>query len=302
MRLPSLRIPARWHRVSRGQALVEFALVLPILVLLLVMAVDFGRVFYGWVALNNAARVGANYAALHADAWTTPDNATKQSERAAYLAQIVNDAKSINCTPAPSTSNIADPSFTLVDGATAVAGVPKLGDQARVTLSCKMGLITPLATGILGGGVALAADSVFTVRSGAIEGVPVVGTIPTPTPTPTPSPTPSPTPTVSPTGTATPTPVPTPTATPCPLPIANFVASPTTGGKPLAVQFNDTSQTFGCPVTGWLWDFGDGGTSTLQNPAHTYTRAGQYAVELTVSGPFGSVSKRSSGYIKVTGN
>ena len=36
---------------------------LPILALLLVMAVDFGRVFFGWVALQNAARIGADYAA-----------------------------------------------------------------------------------------------------------------------------------------------------------------------------------------------------------------------------------------------
>ena len=45
--------------VSRGQAMVEFALVLPLLALLLVVAIDFGRVFFGWVSLTNAARVGA---------------------------------------------------------------------------------------------------------------------------------------------------------------------------------------------------------------------------------------------------
>ena len=50
-----MKLPFRRHRkISRGQALVEFAFILPILVLLLLLAVDFGRVFFGWVALNNA--------------------------------------------------------------------------------------------------------------------------------------------------------------------------------------------------------------------------------------------------------
>ena len=41
--------------MPRGQALVEMAIILPVLVLLLLLAVDFGRVFFGWIALNNAS-------------------------------------------------------------------------------------------------------------------------------------------------------------------------------------------------------------------------------------------------------
>jgi hypothetical protein len=294
-----MKLPWRRKEVSRGQALVEFAMVLPVLALLLVMAIDFGRVFYGWVALNNATRVGANYAASHADAWITPDNAQKQAERAAYLDEIVNDAKAINCAPAPSATNIAAPAFTAADGVTAIAGIPPLGSQARVELSCVMSLITPLASNILGGGVNLRAQSVFTVRSGAISGIPVGGVVPTPTATPTATATA----TATATSTASATATPTPTATPCPLPIANFNASPTTGGKPLTVQFTNTSQTFGCPVTGYVWDFGDGSPiSTVQNPTHVYANRGQYDVSLTVTGPSGSTSLRNSGYVKVTGN
>jgi len=54
-------------RSRRGQSLVEFALVLPLLLVLLLMAVDFGRVYFGWVTLTNASRVGANYAAAPPD-------------------------------------------------------------------------------------------------------------------------------------------------------------------------------------------------------------------------------------------
>ncbi|MEY3443148.1 MAG: hypothetical protein RLZZ519_1429 [Bacteroidota bacterium] len=48
----------------------------------------------------------------------------------------------------------------------------------------------------------------------------------------------------------------------------------------LAVTFTDQSAG---TVTDWLWDFGDGNTSTSQNPTHTYANAGQYTVCLTAS-------------------
>ena len=54
---------------------------------------------------------------------------------------------------------------------------------------------------------------------------------------------------------------------------------------PLAVQFTDTSAN---SPTSWLWSFGDGGTSSSQNPSHTYTNAGTYSVMLTVTNVAGS--------------
>ncbi|MCQ1538861.1 PKD domain-containing protein [Methanocalculus taiwanensis] len=65
----------------------------------------------------------------------------------------------------------------------------------------------------------------------------------------------------------------------CP-PVVNITANVTSGTAPLAVQFNDlTSHS----PTAWAWDFGDGGTSTLQNPTHTYLAQGNYTVSLTVT-------------------
>jgi Flp pilus assembly protein TadG len=49
---------------SRGQSMVEFALILPIFALFLVIAVDFGRVFFSYIQITNAAREGAAYAAV----------------------------------------------------------------------------------------------------------------------------------------------------------------------------------------------------------------------------------------------
>lgn len=53
-------IPPR--RGEEGQGLVEFALVLPILAFLLVVATDLGRIFFALLSVTNAARVGAEYA------------------------------------------------------------------------------------------------------------------------------------------------------------------------------------------------------------------------------------------------
>ena len=78
---------------------------------------------------------------------------------------------------------------------------------------------------------------------------------------------------------------------------AAFSGTPVTGTAPLAVQFTDTST--GGP-TSWSWTFGDGGTSTLQSPTHTYAAAGTYTVGLTVSNGTTSNSTTKVGYVTVS--
>ncbi len=51
---------ARATRRGRAQALVEFALIVPVFLFLVVIALDFGRLFFSYVQINNAAREGAN--------------------------------------------------------------------------------------------------------------------------------------------------------------------------------------------------------------------------------------------------
>ena len=57
-------------------------------------------------------------------------------------------------------------------------------------------------------------------------------------------------------------------------PVAEFSGTPISGGAPLSVSFTDFSSG---TVSSWSWDFGDLGSSTLQNPGHTYTAAGTIA-------------------------
>lgn len=75
---------------------------------------------------------------------------------------------------------------------------------------------------------------------------------------------------------------------------ASFVYSPTSPGVGQTVSFADT--TPGDPNS-WLWDFGDGTSSTVKNPSHAFSKAGYYKVSLTCTG--GSGTKRSSKMITV---
>ena len=79
-------------------------------------------------------------------------------------------------------------------------------------------------------------------------------------------------------------------------PVADFTANITTGMAPLAVQFNDTST--GEP-TNWFWNFGDGNTSALPNPNHTYVNPGTYTVSLTASNAYGEDTRTRTDYITV---
>ena len=95
------------------------------------------------------------------------------------------------------------------------------------------------------------------------------------------------------TGTGTPT----ATQTTTPGPVAGFTANITSGYAPLSVLFTD--QSTGSP-TSWLWSFGDGGTSTGQNPVHEYSSTGLYNVSLTVSNAYGTDFEIKIGYINVS--
>jgi len=79
-------------------------------------------------------------------------------------------------------------------------------------------------------------------------------------------------------------------------PEANFEADKTSITEGETVQFTD--QSSGNP-TSWDWEFGDGSSSTSQNPSHTYTTAGNYTVSLTATNEYGSDEKIINDYITV---
>jgi len=77
---------------------------------------------------------------------------------------------------------------------------------------------------------------------------------------------------------------------------ADFEADIVSGCAPLTVQFSDAST--GGPIA-WTWNFGDGATSSDQNPQHTYTTEGSFDVLLVVIYSDATDSKYVSGYITV---
>jgi len=75
-----------------------------------------------------------------------------------------------------------------------------------------------------------------------------------------------------------------------------FTADVTKGTPELTVTFTDQSTVQG--ASSWVWDFGDGQTSAVQNPVHTYTIEGGFDVRLTVTGTAGPSSLTKTGYIR----
>ena len=80
-------------------------------------------------------------------------------------------------------------------------------------------------------------------------------------------------------------------------PVADFDVDSTSGIAPLTVTFTDLSENY---PTNWLWDFGDGTTSSERDPQHTYYQAGIYTVSLTASNSAGSDTKTKENLINVT--
>ena len=274
---------------SRGQALVEVALVLPVLLLLLVAAGDLARVFGARISIESAARAGALEASLHPTSFQAgqPCDANVNRVMCAVLTESQGSMVAITA---------ADVAMTCSPSPCAEA----LGNEVHVTVVAHIQLLTPLLAPFTGGqsfDTSATAAAQIAVRPNILGATPTPSASPTPTPVPTPTPSPTPTPDPSATPTPVPTPSPTPSPTPfCALPYADFSFSPTSGKKKKTTfQFADLSATTPlCPLT-WSWNFGDGGgessTSTAQDPSHVFDAQGTYTVTLVASNLGGSATR-----------
>jgi Flp pilus assembly protein TadG len=277
------------HR-SRGQTIVELALIMPIMLMVLATASDLGRMFHTRIVLSNAARAGALEGSRHPTSYQAAAACNASTNR--ILCAVIAESDNSLLTVTPSdvvVSCVPDPC------------AEALGNVISVRVEGEFTLLTPFLGAFFGGQV-ISLESTATAQ---IAVKPVItpestgSPTPTPTATPTPSPTPSPTPTPGPSGTPAPTPTPTPTPSPTPVcfaPTADFSFTPSTGKKKKTdFAFTDLSTTTAlCPLT-WSWNFGDGGgsssTSTLQNPIHQYQAQGTFTITLVVSNYGGSASR-----------
>ena len=95
------QIKARSRRRERGQSLVEFALILPILMGLLLLTIDVGRLFYAYVGVTNASREGAAYAITSVTAASDTTTITTKARQEGATTYTVTPA----CTPSPCEAN-----------------------------------------------------------------------------------------------------------------------------------------------------------------------------------------------------
>jgi PKD repeat protein len=256
------RLRTHLHSRTRGQSLVEFALVLPIIMMLTLTALDFGRVYLGYINLQNMARIAANFAANNPLAWTPSTDPAVQVNRdaakAKYQKEILGDAAASNCNlPVVGGVQVAPaPTFTDADG----DGAPEIGDVATVGVSCTFGVITPVISNIVGGSVQVSAASKFPVKNGmtAAMGAAVIGTAPNAAFT------------------------------------GNAVAAPSTlvGTTPFTVVFRDTS---GGNPTAWEWRFNDGSLPAIvstQDPlGHVFDHPGTFNVSMKATNIWGSTTE-----------
>ena len=119
----ALSLRERW---ARGQATVELALLLPVLLTMTMGVVDFGRALNAWVVMQNAAREGAFYAAKNPLATTTDVTNVVLTEAAPLL----------------STNDVSITDNLNVQGPSKIDGLAELSDQVIVTY--KYHLVTPI--------------------------------------------------------------------------------------------------------------------------------------------------------------
>ncbi|UCD93942.1 MAG: S8 family serine peptidase, partial [Candidatus Zixiibacteriota bacterium] len=77
---------------------------------------------------------------------------------------------------------------------------------------------------------------------------------------------------------------------------ANFTADTTLGIESLTVNFSDSSTP---PATSWTWSFGDGDSSFIRNPMHTYSSPGSYDVALVIESAEVTLTRSKEGFITV---
>lgn len=115
-----------FSKSEKGQATVEFGLILPVLLLVLCGIIDFGWIFGNQISANNAAREAARYTAIHYnDSETDDDEAT--------AASIVADR-------APTLSS-------------AVVTLTATDETVTVTVTCDVDILTPIIGALFPGGV-----------------------------------------------------------------------------------------------------------------------------------------------------
>ena len=223
------------RRAARGQSVTEFALVLPLMLLILMGVIDFGRLYTTVIGVESAAREAADYGTTYgAERWSADnfdDTTRRMEERACIAASTLADYSDPDNLPGNGCSN-PDFSYCVTPSVGGTCGPLNAADicedplranpcAVTVNVTYTFHLLVPMNIQMLGttwglpSTITFDRDSTFAITD--IEApMPSVPPLPTPTPAPTPTPGPSEEPSAEPSAepTAAPTPTPEPTAPP----------------------------------------------------------------------------------------
>ena len=139
----------------RGQSLVELALVLPILMLFTLMAIDFGRVYFSYIEIRNAAREAANFAA-NSPTDTAGILAAAQQETNAQ-AQSGESAIQI---PAPVCKDASGTGIACLNAKENGSGV---GNTVTITVAEDFSFLTPFVNNFFGNSFTMSTAATSTV-------------------------------------------------------------------------------------------------------------------------------------------
>jgi Flp pilus assembly protein TadG len=272
----------RYRERPLGQSLVEFALMLPILLVVLSAAIDLGRLAYARVTIANVAREASFQAAQTPDSFqagqpcpTVDPLTTEVPDTNMVICRAILESRGSVVTVLPSDITLTcDPSCS---GA--------MGNRVTVTATGRFNLLTPVMAAFFGG-------STITFSSTATNQISALPGMPTPPPPVT---------TFSPSPSVSVSPSPSPTAMPCTLPSAGFtfVKIPANNQSPVTVTVTDTSSASpSCGITNWAWNWGDGVTTygPTQAPHVYYNTTGtpgntkNFNLTLTVTNSAGSAT------------
>jgi Flp pilus assembly protein TadG len=223
------------------------------MLLMLVIAIDFGRLFFSYIQVSNAAREGANYAAAHA-ADATTGTAYTNGVTAAALGETDAQAQRGEGGLQVSAPTCFDPNAPIpakvCQTATNSSGI---GYQVSVTVTQPFTFFTPLIGGFFGGQLNISSSATATILNPVITGLVI--------------PSPSATATATATGGCA------------------MVAAIDSSESGSSGHFTFKGSSTGSPApASWAWTFGDGLTSGVQNPPrHDYSGSGPYSVTLTVA-------------------
>ena len=137
-------------------------MIAPVLVFLLLITLDFGRLFMSYITLTNTTRVAANYAAVNPGAFTGTPNTTT------YDAIVARESAGLNCKlRAVGTYNPPLPTFV----ANGLGKQTGLGATAVAAMTCDFTLLTPFITDFFGGPLPISASAEYPIHVGAIANI-----------------------------------------------------------------------------------------------------------------------------------